>query len=634
MRNTIRFLIALTLGLGVSSCGNGQPDRNPDGLAWAGVLGASGTNLIGDTTVVVRRVFEGPAIDWKSAPSPDGRYITVVGDAGSLGRIDLVSGEILPIKDKGTWSEAVEWAETNVFSPDGTQIAYVWGTSQGYEIRISGVDGSNERTLLGPDGLVYAMVHAWQGDEILAYFFPDGPPGPEIVGISPVDGRVRAIKVLGMDWYETVGEAPLAVSPNSRFLTYAVRSPEGDADVVILRTTDGAEVGRIEGPASDIAVAWTPDGHALLFQSDRQMTEGIWRVRMEDGRVMSEPELVRGDLWQFAPVGSSRDAFFFGLKTDTRRVRVAAFDPETGALISEPTAVDQVAAGASGYPIWSPDGRAMAYVRGGPLTSDERILMVRSLSGPDAREIPLAGNPLRSLYAWTRDGRIIGGGPRAEGGGGYMWSVDLESGQIEGLVGNDEVEGRIGKKVISPDGRMIYYPCKSGSGPPSPCRPMGGGWEIVARDLETGRVETLPVTGFEYKWHYLSPDGNTLAFILRDRSDESTVLAVLPTSGGTLRELFRQALPDGISTRWGSVFWPPTGDQLFFSTHGVPATGEPQRLWRVDYSGPEPAVVELQGADGLKGAGQIVVHPDGGLIAFTAGEERGEVWMMTNLSGG
>ncbi len=40
------------------------------------------------------------AIDWKSAPSPDGRYITVVGDAGSLGRIDLTSGEILPIKDK------------------------------------------------------------------------------------------------------------------------------------------------------------------------------------------------------------------------------------------------------------------------------------------------------------------------------------------------------------------------------------------------------------------------------------------------------------------------------------------------------------------------------------------------------
>ena len=530
------------------------------------------------------------------------------------------------------WSEAVEWAETNVFSPDGTQIAYVYGTSHGYEIRISGVDGSNERTLLGPDDLGYAMVYAWQRGEIFAYFFPDGPPGPELVGISPVDGRVRVIKVLGADWSETVGEAPLAVSPDSRFLTYAVRSPEGDADVIILRATDGAEVGRIEGPASDIAVAWTPDGQALLFQSDRQMTEGIWRVQMEDGRVMSEPELVRGDLWQFLPVGSSRDAFFFSLKTDTRRVRVAAFDPETGALISDPTAVNQVATGASSYPIWSPDGRAMAYVRGGPATNDQRILMVRSLSGSYAREIPLAGMSMRTLHAWTGDGRIIGQGKSTEDGGGYMWSVDLESGQIERLVGNDEVGGR---RVTSPDGRIIYYPCFSGSGPQSPCGLLDEGFEIVTRDLATGRVETLPgpVTGFEYERHYLSPDGNTLAFILRDRSDESTVLAVLPTSWGTLRELFRQALPDGISTTTG-VFWPPTGDQLFFSTHGVPATGEPQRLRRADYSGPEAVVVELQGADGLKGAGQIVVHPEGGLIAFTAGEERGEVWMMTNLSGG
>jgi Tol biopolymer transport system component len=467
------------------------------------------------------------------------------------------------------------------------------------------------------------MIFAWQEDEIIAWFFPDGPPGAELVGISAVDGTVRVIRVFGADWYETVRGAPLTVSPDGDFLTYGRVSPQGDADVVILRAADGAEVDRVEGPANDIAVAWTPNGGSLLFHSDRQMTEGIWRVRIDGGRIAGEPDLVRGDLWNSVPIGPSRDAYFFGVKTDVRRVRVAAFDPETGMMLSEPTAVSGVITEPSRAPIWSPDGQAMAYVKDGPpnLTAEGlegSILVVRSLFGPDAREIPLHGKKLMDLLAWTSDGRIVGSGLSGEQRNAYAWSIDLESGRIDTLVGGNEPLPR----ALSPDGRTHYYFREDGHA-------------MVAMDSATRRERTVVEFGTEHgaERFYLSPDGKTLAFILVDPNTGNSVLAVAPASGGSLRELFRRAVPDGISTSMG-VFWAPNRDQLFFSTHGVPDTDEPERIWKVDYSEAEPEVTEVQGAEGLKGAEDLVIHPESSRIAFVGGEERSEIWMMTNLGGG
>jgi Tol biopolymer transport system component len=82
------------------------------------------------------------------------------------------------------------------------------------------------------------------------------------------------------------------------------------------------------------------------------------------------------------------------------------------------------------------------------------------------------------------------------------------------------------------------------------------------------------------------------------------------------------------------VFWAPDNQHLFFSTHSVGATGEQTRLWKADYAGSDPDVTEVEDADGLVVSAQVVVSPDGTRIAFVAGRESGEVWMMTNLAGG
>lgn len=614
--------LALSSVFSLSGCGPGEGDAGAGEFVLAGVPGLPVPKLLEDTSVVVRRVHEGPALGWSSTPSPDGRYITIGGDAGSLGRLDLVTGETLPIKDKGTWSEAAEWAETNAFSPDGSRVAFVYGTSSGYEIRISDVDGSNERVLIGADPPFYAVLGPWRGNEILASFYRNETAGYEVVGISPEDASIRSIRAFGSNWRQKRVESPLTLSPDGRFFTYGERSPDGDADVVIARTRDGTESGRIVGHANDLAVAWTPDGSALLFYSDRQLTEGVWRVRMEDGRATGEAVLVRGDLWNFEAIGQSGDAFFFSLKTDVPRVRVAAFDPGTGALLSEPSAVSEVSVGHTVHPIWSPDGTAMAYVKPGPEDYDgleQHFLVVRSLSGPDAREIALDGMSVRGLQAWTSSGKIIGTGKRAADGNFYTWAVDLESGEIETLVGETDLRGPI-PRAVSPDGTTGYY---------------GKDGNLVALDLASRRERV--VASFEgnrrERGPYVSPDGESVAVILSDQGRNHTILAVVPAAGGSLKELFRQRAPAGLSQTVG-VIWAPDQQHLFFSTHGVDSVREPARLWKADYMGSDPAVTEVEDADELVLSRGAVVSPDGRRIAFVAGRERGETWMMTNLAGG
>ncbi len=102
--------------------------------------------------LVVQRLWVGTEPDfWASAPSPDGRYVSEIDwITGDLAVLDLLTGQLRRVTDKGPWDQVIEWAEMSAFSPDGQQLAYSYWNEDlwGYEIRIIDVDGSNGRALL------------------------------------------------------------------------------------------------------------------------------------------------------------------------------------------------------------------------------------------------------------------------------------------------------------------------------------------------------------------------------------------------------------------------------------------------------------------------------------------------------
>lgn len=602
------------------------------GNAAAQMPGVLNGEIRGDSSIVLRRVFEGTDFDaYASEPSPDGRYLTDIDwTTGDLAIIDLLTRETRRLTNKGGgWDTSAEYGETSVFSPDGTRIAYVWldcedgASACVYQIRVSDTDGSNVRTLFSaeatgaarPEETFYPMVFGWAGDQILTmvYLGEDSDPRAELRLLSVTDGTFRSLVTFGQDISDRLlDDGQLALSADGRFAAYGIRSPNGnDEDIVIVSTADSRETSRITGAATDRVFGFAPDG-GLLFGSDRELTEGIWHQPLRNGRPDGDPVLLRSDLWRTYPIGMSRDALFYGVSTESPGARVASFDPETGAMLSEPTPVEPPSGAGTLSPIWSPDGRHLAYERlDGP--NPPYTIVIRSLAGDDVREIPVQQR-LNNLMAWTENGTILAVDiDRTDDTEDYaLFELDLETGTIETLYNNPRGLGPFPIFQISPHGPAgprVYY-----------TRGTRDSWSLVGRDVATGReFEVLPASDWGRPGLRGSPDGQTLALLL-----DKAVLTV-PAGGGAIREL-----TSGLNySRDGGVVWAPDNRHFFFQTW----EGDPQvyTLWRADSRTGELERMSEPGGAFHRGPAEL--HPDGRRIAFEGGQSRGEIWMMTNLPG-
>jgi Tol biopolymer transport system component len=95
------------------------------------------------------------------------------------------------------------------------------------------------------------------------------------------------------------------------------------------------------------------------------------------------------------------------------------------------------------YPVWSPDGRDIAYIN---LASNYSAYRKR-VDGASPEQ-PLGG-PVSRLTSWTRDGQLLG----MQVGGGSP--VVLAGGKVAPLL--EKMEASRGQLQLSPDGKWIAY---------------------------------------------------------------------------------------------------------------------------------------------------------------------------------
>ena len=143
------------------------------------------------------------------------------------------------------------------------------------------------------------------------------------------------------------------------------------------------------------------------------------------------------------------------------------------------------------------------------------------------------------------------------------------------------------------------------------------------RDLETGREQVLfqRTDGTHLRTLALSPDGQHLAFSMMDSDPPyGNRLMTMPAAGGEPQELL------GLQERVLSLTWAPDGRDLFFSKPDSAFAGSngPSSVWRIAAAGGVPQKLGLT-MDLLI---NLRFHPDGQRIAFSAGEGKGEVWVM------
>ena len=124
----------------------------------------------------------------------------------------------------------------------------------------------------------------------------------------------------------------------------------------------------------------------------------------------------------------------------------------------------------------------------------------------------------------------------------------------------------------------------------------------------------------------LSPDGRYLA--CHTFGDDAPIptertLSLVPVEGGEPRELIR--LPESQSFG-GFTAWTPDSRSILFWKILSPVGGKSE-YWLVPLADGQPRKIDL----GVEGAFAVRIHPDGARVAFTAGNNKSEVWVIENL---
>lgn len=599
--------------------------------------------VIGDSSVTVRRMYEGPGPDsWGTSASPDGRYVTQTDwSTGDLAVLDLLTGEMRRVtgkKDDG-WVESYAYAEMTRFSPDAQRIAYSWFTEPGlYQIRVIDTDGTNTRVLwtAGPDPHRaepgedpqpdWPDVHGWtpDGRYILATLYHDPMTEAYMMLIDAEDGSMRRIHA----FQPRHGPTLAAVSPDGRFVAFeddlSVES-QGDENLDIYATpiSGGSPVQLVGGPSTDEVIGWLPDG-SLLFYSDRGLTEGVWRVVVRDGRPAGDPELMRGDLWGMNSIGLSNDALYYVLRTERPELYVSGLDLTDGRLVSTPTPVPASGPGEVRGFDWSPDGGQLGVVR----WDGRAAFVLHSITGAGTREIRLRDVRKPNFLSWTADGQgVVLWAKGRDTGERAAFRLDLRTGRSALLMGRTFPNYESVPEAWSRDAGTAYLTRST---------PSRETVELVARDVATGEDEVLRswleyADGHNPVGNYsLSRAGDRLAYFHDDRSAGTAYLRILDLETREERDVWSASLDD-VGGRCGdSPAWSPDDASVLFAFGRRDDPDASCAFVSVPVDGGETRIIARLPADIRQ---SIRVHPDGNRIAFLRGQERGEIWRMDGLPG-
>jgi len=264
-------------------------------------------------------------------------------------------------------------------------------------------------------GGLYAYAIRWAPDgRRLAVIAANAVGGtdPHIGLVSLTDGTVTRLKSLPwpLDYARAIDLG--GFSPDGRFLLYARTSEQPgksatDLGIFALAVDGSQETALVQGSSKDTSPAWAPDGRSVVFVSDRSTNFGLWSIRVDNGRPVGAPELLRGNIGPIQGLGFSRDgSLFFGRLNTRDDVQMADLDPAAPAISSPPVYLIERSLGSNRAASWSPDKQFLAFVRSTP--SGDAVV-VRSADGAE-RTLPTLfrdGGYRFAVPAWFPDSRTL-----------------------------------------------------------------------------------------------------------------------------------------------------------------------------------------------------------------------------------
>jgi Tol biopolymer transport system component len=542
--------------------------------------------------------------------TPDGQHVAhTKWDSGNIVIRDLATGATRNITHNTGASEP-GWGRSPRVSHDGKRVAYRWypRAVSAAQLRVSGIDGSPSRIVYDAKSDFDIQVEDWSPDGRTLLAIRTQEDGTKQILLVPADsGAPRVLK--SFDWRQPMR---MNFSPDGRFVVYdfpAAEESNLDRDLFLLDLATARETRLVRHRANDYLLGWGPDDRHVLFSSDRSGTRGAWLQEIEDGRPKGAPVLVKPDLWN-AGLGefTANGRFFYHVQALSRQIFAATLDPTTGKVIGVPTTLTPIGLGAVRDPLWSPDGRSIAYVeQTNSFTS--AAIMIRSLETGVVREIPLPHDLRYPDHRWAPDGKSMFVWGLSKGRSG-LFRLDLQAARLAPVFMLSDRSHSLETMEFTRDGRTAVY-----------LRGIAGKFaDIVVRDLTTQAERVLPhpeKPNFFYKIR-LSPAGDMVAF--KEGPEGGHRLKVQSLGNGHVR-----ALPNEFDV--GGMFeWSADG-RAILATRPVPNAPGRNELWRVPLDGGAADQLGLVGD-------RIAEHrldPTGRRLLYSAGNPAGELWVMEHI---
>jgi beta-lactamase regulating signal transducer with metallopeptidase domain/Tol biopolymer transport system component len=496
-----------------------------------------------------RTVVSGTNSESGGQLSPDERkisYVDLSEQSGDLLVKYLTTGKTQKLTQANTNSPHVyEFADGDVWSPDSKSIAFEWrqGTNADSDLRIASLSDGKVRVLKEHNPELSFYPYDWSADgKALLVDVMRKDHTRALAMVSVQSGEVR--QLISLDWN---GGKHARFSLDGKFVVFE-RTIEGNRDVFLLEAGGSHLVRLTDSPAEDGSPLFTPDGKMVLFSSNRGGSWKLWGIQVKDGKALDEPVLIKSDFGdhekRLTQDGKIRFTRQGNPESDAYYVEV---NRSTGQVSDRPKRVAASIYAPNLAPVWSPDGKKIAYIR------DFKQLYIQTVA--DGREevvLSGMGDYINKVF-WSPDGKWLALSPSGPKGQRGVYAYNLETRELRLLY---SIADNHWSKGWSPDGTEFYSKHEG---------------KFEANNLATGATRVLfagtpePILEFDF-----SPDQKRIVYVTKGGESEQ-VLAVSDRSFQNQRVLKTFAASVG-SPVWPR--WSPDGSMIAYYQ-----TGQAIELW-------------------------------------------------------
>ena len=454
------------------------------------------------------------------------------------------------------------------------------------------------------------------------------------IGALMTDVPEKYVPALQLTSYSGHEISP-ALSPDGNEVAFSWQGDTGDNwDVYVTQPGSDGLLRLTDHPGDDLHPTWSPDGMQIAFLHYDDAGCSIDRVPALSGpvRTMAACEWldVEDRPWRTSSIDWSPDGRFIAGSDGA----IYLLDVESGERSQVSRPPDQALADMN--PVFSPDGRSIAFARLRPAASADLFRI--SADGRDEMQLT---NEARLIlgHAWTRDGLSLLFSSNRNGRFG-LWQVGLNGGKpaavpadgwniekvsiaragsrlaYEGWIydtniwristdGDENPTRIIGSTLwdrhpaVSPDGNLIAFVSN-----------RTGSWEIWTAVVDgTDQRQMTRIGGPLVSVPRWSPDGARIAFQTHDRS--SAGIAILDIASGAVIP-FTGSESDDVAPSWS-----PSADRIYFGSN---RSGSWQ-IWSQPVSGGAAVQVTRSGGYAAQPS------PDGRYL-FVARDDTAGLWRL------